>query len=88
MIIFSQEVPIGHWKNYQSYNSASHISESDELIYCVSSEGIYYVNKDDNSINRLSKINGLSDVSVKKSDYDKTTNTLIITYEKAHNQER
>ena len=81
MIIFSQEVPIGHWKNYQSYNSASHISESDERIYCVSSEGIYYVNKDDNSINRLSKINGLSDVSVKKSDYDKTTNTLIITYE-------
>ena len=47
----------------------------------ISSNGIYYVTKEDNSITRLSKINGLSDITVKKSNYDKTTKTLIIVYE-------
>ena len=77
IIMFSQEVPIGNWKNYQSYASASHICETDERIYCISSNGMYYVNKEDNSITRLSKINGLSDVTIKKSEYDKTTKTVI-----------
>ena len=39
----------------------------DEKIYCVASGGLYYVNKEDMTINRMSKITGLSDVGVKQS---------------------
>ena len=76
-----QNVPIGYWKDYQSYSSASHILEANNKLYCVTFGGLFYIDKSDNTINRMSKINGLSDVDVKQVAYDKTTNTIIIIYE-------
>ena len=81
LFISAQDVAIGHWKNYLSYNSASYIYEEGEKIYCVASGGLYYVNKQDNTINRMSKITGLSDVGVKQVAYSKSVDVVVITYE-------
>lgn len=77
----AQDVSIGSWKDYQSYRSSSHISESKNKVYCVSSGALFYVNKNDNTINRLSKINGLSDISIKQTAYCKDLDITVITYE-------
>ena len=77
----AQDVTIGHWKDYFSYNAASYIAEADNTIYCVASGGLFFVNKADETINRLSKVTGLSDVSVKQVAYSKALNITIITYE-------
>jgi len=81
LFISAQDVAIGHWKDYLSYNSASYICEADEKIYCVASGGLYYVNKEDMTINRMSKITGLSDVGVKQIAYSKSLDITVITYE-------
>ncbi len=81
LYLSAQDVAIGNWKDYQSYNSPSFITEGDNKIYCVSSGGLFYLNKDDNTLNRLSKINGLSDVNIKKTAYCKDLNITIIAYE-------
>jgi hypothetical protein len=81
LFIQAQDVPIGYWKDYQSYNSASYIAEADNKIYCVSNGSLFYINKGDNSINRISKVNGLSDVGVKQVAYDIASKITIITYE-------
>ena len=78
--IYSQDASIGQWKNYLSYNSASHIAEAKDKIYCVSSEGLFFVNKEDQTINRISKINGLSDVSVKQVAHSNELNITLIAY--------
>ena len=39
--IFSQDVPIGEWKDYLSYNSAHYIAEKNDKIYCVTSNGLF-----------------------------------------------
>ena len=65
LFISAQDAAIGHWKYYLSYNSASYICEADDKIFCVGSGGLYYVNKQDMTINRISKITGLSDVAAK-----------------------
>ena len=39
------------------------------MIYCVSSGGLFHVNKLDNTINRMSKITGLSDINITKVAY-------------------
>ena len=39
-----QDVAIGNWKDYQSYNSASYLAEADNRIYCVTSGSLFYVN--------------------------------------------
>ena len=81
LYLSAQDVAIGNWKDYQSYSSTSFITEAKNKIYCVSSGGLFYLNKDDNSLNRLSKINGLSDVNIKKTAYCNDLNITIITYE-------
>ena len=81
LFINGQDVGIGQWKDYLSYNSASYICEAKEKIYCVANGGLYYVNTSDGTINRLSKITGLSDIGVKLVAYSKELDITIITYE-------
>ena len=76
----SQDVSIGSWKNYLSYNSATHIAEANNKIYCVASGGLFYVNKEDYSINRMSKINGLSDLEISHVAFAKNIDVTIVVY--------
>ena len=45
--VFSQDVRIGSWKNYLSYNSGSFLCEANDKVYCVASNGLYYVDKEE-----------------------------------------
>jgi len=81
LFISAQDVAIGHWKDYLSYNYASYICEANEKIYCVASGGLYYVNKEDMTINRMSKITGLSDFGIKQVAYSESLDVTVITYE-------
>ena len=49
-------------------------------IYCATENGQFYYNKDDYTINRLNKINGLSDVGISCLAYDKENKIVIIAY--------
>ena len=81
LLVQAQDLPIGLWKDYQSYTSASYITEAGNKIYCVTNGGLFYINKDDNTINRMSKVTGLSDVGIKRIAYDIDSEATIITYE-------
>ena len=78
--MLGQDLSIGNWNSYQSYHSASYITETPDKIYCIASEGIFLVNKNDESISRLSKINGLSDFGAKQINYSESAKTVIIVY--------
>ena len=81
LFIKAQDVPIGYWKDYQSYNSASYIAEAENKIYCVTSGSLFYLDKNDNTMNRMSKVTGLSDFGVKQVAYSKKLKITVITYE-------
>ena len=80
LFIQAQNVPIGFWKDYQSYTNTSYITQAKSKIYCVTNGGLFYLNKDDNTLNRLSKVTGLSDIGVKQIAYSDSLETTIITY--------
>lgn len=80
LFIQGQDVGIGNWKDYQSYNSASYIAEAENKIYCVASGSLFYLDKNDNTINRMSKVTGLSDVGVKQVAYSEELEITVITY--------
>tara|TARA_B110000459_G_scaffold190206_1_gene225065 strand:+ start:943 stop:3231 length:2289 start_codon:yes stop_codon:yes gene_type:complete len=81
LLINAQDVPIGYWKDYQSYSSASYMTEADNKVYCVTNGGLFYINKDDKTINRMSKVTGLSDIGIKHVAYSKALKIIVITYE-------
>ena len=81
LLINAQDVPIGYWKDYQSYTSASYIAEANNKIYCVTNGGLFYINQEDNTVNRMSKVTGLSDIGIKQIAYDIDSKITIVTYE-------
>jgi hypothetical protein len=75
-----QNLTIGSWKSHLSYKSASFISEFNDKIYCINSNSLFHINKEDNSIHRLSKSTGLSDVKVKLINHSEDLEATIIAY--------
>jgi len=68
------------WRDHLPYNKAYSVTHQGNKIYAVTNECIMVYNKDDNAYQKLSKVNGLSDIEptiVKNNPYN---NTLVIAY--------
>jgi len=76
--------PIRQWTDYQSYASAKNVVDTGEKVYCVTEGGLFSYTKSDNSIQKMSGINGLSDVGVQRLAYSKENNLLLIAYQNAN----
>ena len=78
---FSQsQIPIFNWRSHISYNQVLDVAAANDFIYAASPNGLFFVDLTENSINRLTKSNGLSDVSIGAIGFDITTKTLVIGY--------
>ncbi|MCP4440385.1 MAG: regulator [Aureispira sp.] len=82
---------IGQWQSHLPYNGGNHIAQSDDAVfiacrdaYVGQSLSILKVYKEDNSIERISKITGLSSMGVKWVSYNKTHKLLVIAYNDAN----
>ncbi len=75
-----QGIAIGQWRDHLPYNSCVSVTEAENRIYCATKYCLFYYNKEDNSINRLTKISGLSDIGISVIKYSKQYKTLIIAY--------
>lgn len=76
----AQLTAIGSWRDHLPYHNATFIAEVEENIYCITESGLFYFNKADQTINRMSKVNGLSDTEVTKVAYQSQSKTLLIVY--------
>lgn len=75
-----QDVPIGTWRTHFSYNEAHLLASGDQKIFCAAENGIFFIDLETNSLNKISKLNGLSDVSATSLAYDEHTQILLIGY--------
>jgi hypothetical protein len=76
----NSSVPIGTWKEYLPYNSAIDVAAGDNKIYCATPYSLFTVDLADNSIERLSRITGLSETGVSAIHYDEAGHRLFIAY--------
>ena len=75
------QVPIGQWSAHIPNQKGLTLCEAGEKIYCLTETGIFYYNKSDNSIQKIGKIEGLSDINTRSIAYYSGTNTVFIGYE-------
>ena len=78
--ILSQDIGIGEWRDHLPYNNAVSVAASDQKIYCATIYSLFYLNKSDNSINRFTRISGLSDIGIVAIGFSKEYNTLMVAY--------
>ena len=81
-ISFAQEsdLRIGQWKSHLPYQAGRWVTQSETQIYYASPFSIFTIDKEDNSVEFLSKVKGLSDVGVDKINYNQAIETLVIAY--------
>ena len=77
---FADEPPIGQWRDHLNYSNAISITEGGGKVYCASKMGLFSYNKSDESLERWSKITGLSDIGFQSIAYNKSSNALLIAY--------
>lgn len=80
----AQQIPIGGWQEHLSYKSAVSVAEGNGLVYCLTTSGIFNFRKSDNSMNRLSKVNGLSDIEGVVVNYNSYNNKFLIAYKNSN----
>lgn len=69
------------WNTHYSYNQVTNIAETPDRIAGATRLGLLIVEKADNSIRSLTKINGLSDYFISALAYNPYDNSLLVGYE-------
>ncbi len=78
--LLGQSVGVGHWQAHLAYSNAVSVAQGNSKVYCATKSGVFVYNKSDNSIETLSKVNGLSDVEAVKVNVNKYNNKTLIAY--------
>jgi len=63
-VCWAQDAPIGEFKEYLPYNRFHAVAQDKENIYAATEKSILVVDKKDKSLEKWSKLNGLSDVGI------------------------
>lgn len=81
--VFGQ-VPIGHWTTHAPGAKVINVEKVHEKIFAATPYEIFYYNTGDNSINKLTKVNGLSDFGVSVMRYNPATDQIFVGYSNAN----
>lgn len=80
----SQEIPIGQWRDHLPYSACVSVVKAGEKVYAATPYSLFYYDTQDNSLNRLGKIEGLSDVGIQTMEYDQETHSVVVAYTNAN----
>jgi hypothetical protein len=75
------QIPNGAWRDHLPYNQGKKLAEFNNRLYCATaSGGLFSYGLSDHSIQKHSKVNGLSDAEVSTIGYSKVMGILVIGY--------
>lgn len=75
---------IGTWEDHVGLNSAVSVANFNGKIYSCNYSSIFVYDENDNSIEKINKIQGLSDVGIKFIRDNPNNNRLIVVYENSN----
>ena len=77
--LFAQKV-IHEWTTHVPGSKVINIEKVGNIVYAATPYEIFYYNTGDNTINKLTKVNGLSDFGIEVMRYNPHTDMLVIGY--------
>jgi len=78
------QLTIGEWRSHLPYINAKRVIEAGDRIYCSTRTGLFYLDKTDQSIHLITRIDGLSDLEINAIEYSGQDDILVIAYGNAN----
>jgi hypothetical protein len=78
-ILFAQ-IGVGEWRDHLSFRNTESITESSKKVYVASESGIFTYSKTSNNIEKLTKVNVLSDIGISSINYSDNNTVLVVGY--------
>ncbi len=72
---------IGEWKNHLPYNDGRQVAGIGNRVYCGTRSGLFYYDRQDNTVNVITKIDGLSDLEINAVSYSTERQELVVGYD-------
>jgi len=77
---YPQNAGVGQWRDHLPFNSFSSVTEAGNTIFGATPYAILTYDKAEQSIERFSKINGLSDIGISDVRYNEAMQTVVVAY--------
>lgn len=75
------DIAIGEWKSHLPYSHARYVTQSEEKIIFGTELSLFTIDKEDQSIEYISKVDGLTETGIQHLDYDPFNNQVIVAYD-------
>src|SRR6187402_296373 len=76
--------PVGEWREHLPYNSTIDVTAGNGIVYAATPFSVFSVNTIENSIERFSRVTGLSETGVSTIQYDVLNDKLVIAYKNSN----
>ena len=60
------QIPVGSWRGHLSFNDVVSVASDGNQIISASKSGLFFYDKTENEINKLTRLDGLSDAGIVK----------------------
>ena len=54
--LLNAQLTIGEWRTHLPYSQAIYVTEAGDRIFCATRSGLFYYNKEDNTLNKFTRI--------------------------------
>ncbi len=79
-LLRTQDIPLGTWRTHLSYTEVTDVTLGDNQVIAVVSSGLFYIDLQDNSLNRLTELDGLQGGGIRAIAFDPDREVLLIGY--------
>ena len=74
------QIPVGAWREHLSWKTAEAVAVAGRKVYCSNGVGICIYDVQSRQLDKLTKINGLSDAGVTAMQYAATIDAVVVGY--------
>ncbi len=74
------QIGVGEWRDHLAFSFAISVTESPTKVFVASENGIFSYDKNAYNVEKITKVNGLSDVGISTISYSNENEVLLVGY--------
>ena len=84
LLFIKGQIAIGEWRDHLPYMHAKKVALSEDNIFCATRQSVFKYNISGNNLEKLSRVEGLSDIGISSINFSSELNLLLIAYENSN----